>query len=308
MWHDKGTPMRVIFCSDPLSLRQVDSAYLDEYEAARAAGVATSLISYEALVDEGDAQQAVRRIESSGDGVLGMYRGWMLRPEAYGLLHQALAERGVTLINTPDAYRHCHYLPASFAAIADLTPRTVWLAAGGGASMDAVMDAVSVFGDRPIIVKDYVKSRKHEWEEACYIPSATDRADVERVVGRFLELQGADLNEGLVFREFVAFEPLTTHSKSGMPLTREFRLFFLDGEPLLTAEYWEEGDYMGERPPVEVFTEVARRVRSRFFTMDVAKRVDGGWMIVELGDGQVAGLPERVDVGAFYRALVGRLG
>ena len=42
--------------------------------------------------------------------------------------------------------------------------------------------------------------------------------------------------------------------------------------------------------------------------MDVAKRVDGGWMIVELGDGQVAGLPERADVGAFYRALVGRLG
>src|SRR5690349_19088090 len=28
---------------------------------------------------------------------------------------------------------------------------------------------------------------------------------------------------------------------------------------------------------------------------------------VELGDGQVAGLPERADVGAFYRALAGRL-
>jgi ATP-grasp domain-containing protein len=49
-------------------------------------------------------------------------------------------------------------------------------------------------------------------------------------------------------------------------------------------------------------------VQSRFFTMDVAKRVDGGWMIVELGDGQVAGLPVRADVGAFYRVLAGRLG
>lgn len=300
--------MRVIFCSDPLRPRQVDPAYLGEHAAVQARGCATSLISYEALVDEGDAERAVRRVESGGDGEPGVYRGWMLRPEAYGRLYQALEERDVMLINTPDAYRHCHYLPVSFAAIADLTPRTIWLAANDGVSMDAVMDAASVFGDRPIIVKDYVKSRKHEWEEACYIPSAADRAAVERVVRRFLELQGVDLNEGLVFREFVAFEPLTTHSKSGMPLTREFRLFFLDGEPLAAVEYWEEGDYAGERPPVELFIEAARRVRSRFFTMDVAKRVDGGWMIVELGDGQVAGLPEHVDVGAFYQTLAGRLG
>lgn len=25
-------------------------------------------------------------------------------------------------------------------------------------------------GPGPYIVKDYVKSRKHEWDEACYIP------------------------------------------------------------------------------------------------------------------------------------------
>ena len=44
-------------------------------------------------------------------------------------------------------------------------------------------------------------------------------------------------------------------------------------------------------------------MRSRFFTMDVAKRRDGDWLIVELGDGQVAGLPEHADVDGFYKAL-----
>jgi hypothetical protein len=127
---------------------------------------------------------------------------------------------------------------------------------------------------------------------------------VERVVRRFLQLQGEDLNEGLVFREFIQFEPLAEHSKSGMPLTKEFRIFFLDGEPLCSMEYWEEGDYAGVVPPVDQFRTVARTVRSRFFTMDVAKRVGGDWMIVELGDGQVAGLPDHADVTAFYRALV----
>jgi len=37
--------------------------------------------------------------------------------------------------------------------------------------------------------------------------------------------------------------------------------------------------------------------------MDVAQHIDGSWMIVELGDAQVAGLPERMDVAAFYAAL-----
>ena len=36
---------------------------------------------------------------------------------------------------------------------------------------------------------------------------------------------------GLVCREFVELEPLARHSKSGMPLTKEFRLFFLDARP-----------------------------------------------------------------------------
>jgi hypothetical protein len=169
------------------------------------------------------------------------------------------------------------------------------------------MDLLRLFGDRPVIVKDYVKSRKHEWAEACYIPSASDEAAVERVVGKFLALQGDDLNEGLVFREFVEFEPLTTHSKSGMPLSMEFRIFFLDGEPIATTRYWEEGDYDGLAPPVEEFMQIAASVGSRFFTMDVAKKRDGEWIVVELGDAQVAELPDAADVEVFFATLRDRL-
>jgi hypothetical protein len=37
--------------------------------------------------------------------------------------------------------------------------------------------------------------------------------------------------------------------------------------------------------------------------MDVARRRDGGWMIVEVGDGQVSGLPKESDADGFYEAL-----
>ena len=106
-----------------------------------------------------------------------------------------------------------------------------------------------------------------------------------------------------MFRENVPFMPLTQHSKSGMPLTVEYRLFFCGGNEVYRTQYWEEGDYGELQPPVEQFREVAARVRSRFFTMDVAKTTDGDWMIVELGDGQVAGLPETADLLSFYSAL-----
>ena len=49
-----------------------------------------------------------------------------------------------------------------------------------------------------------------------------------------------------------------------MPLTKEFRLFFLDHSPVYWAEYWEEGNYDGIQPPIDQFQEIAKRIQSRF--------------------------------------------
>lgn len=67
---------------------------------------------------------------------------------------------------------------------------------------------------------------------------------------------------------------------------------------IYSAEHREEGTYGDAAPPVGLFSRVGERVRSRFFAMDVAKRLDGEWIVVELGDAQVAGLPDRTDAEA----------
>jgi hypothetical protein len=159
------------------------------------------------------------------------------------------------------------------------------------------------FGDRPVILKDFVKSQKHYWREACYIPSASDRKADERVMTRFLELQGPDLNAGLVFREFVAFECRPQEDSNGMPLTREYRVFALDGQPLIVCANGDADDERDVHPPIEKFGDIMRQVRSRFYTMDLARLVNGEWMVVELGDAQVAGLPETLKVSEFYTRL-----
>lgn len=295
--------MRLIFCSDPMEPRKPDSAYVVEADAAESLGIEYDLISYEALVYDNDPLKAVRRVQARPDLETALYRGWMLAPDAYTKLYDALLDRSMRLINDPAAYKHCHHLPESYSVIKGLTPASVWLKTSSDFSIEEIMELLRPFGSAPVILKDFVKSRKHEWDEACYIPSASDIASVERVVRRFIELQGEDLNEGFVFREFVEFEPLAKHSKSGMPLTKEFRIFYLNAKPIYSVEYWEEGDYEGIDAPVERFGTIAKRVQSRFFTMDIAKRLNGDWMIVELGDAQVSGLPEHADAVGFYRSI-----
>ena len=293
----------LLFCCDPLNSRNPDPSFEREVAAAQRHGLDHALVDFEALVNEQSPEGAVRRVPNQPTIRLGVHRGWMLKPTVYGQLFDALKARGIRLVNDPAAYRHCHYLPESYSKIEQRTPRSVWLRFDGEPSFDEIMALLQEFGSAPIIVKDFVKSRKREWEEACFIPSAADRQAVERVVRRFLELQEDDLNEGLVFREFVEFEPLAKHSRSGMPLTKEFRLFFLDGKPLLCSEYWDQGDYQGAQPPIDEFSALAQQVESRFFSMDVARQKTGQWLVMELGDGQVAGLPDNADVDQFYQGL-----
>lgn len=294
--------MKVIFPSQPFEPRIVDSAFAREQRDAAAAGLATALVDSDAI-DEGRYDAAVRGITSTGETELAVYRGWMMRVEDYAKLHEALTRRGVVLVNSPEQYRSAHHFPDGYPHIAGHTPKSVWTTTGAEVDLDTLMSLLGVFGRSSLIVKDFVKSQKHYWHEACFIPDASDREAVSRVVRKFVELQDSSLTGGLVFREFIELDALTTHSKSGMPLTKEYRLFFLDGKVLSSAEYWEEGNYEADRPNLAKFEALARKIPSRFFTMDVARTREGDWIVMELGDGQVSGLPERLDVSTFYGAL-----
>ncbi len=294
--------MRLLFCNDPFHVAQPDPLYENEVAATQKAGLPYALMSFEALIS--DVEMAVAGVPPLATEETVLYRGWMVKPDLYAALYAALLKKNWRLINSPEQYRHCHYLPESYPIIEDHTAASVWLKTGHDIPMLLVYDILQPFDSLPIIVKDFVKSQKHYWHEACFIPNASDKVKVEMVVRRFVELQGEDLAEGLVFREFVELEQIGTHPKSNAPLAREYRVFWLDGKPLYHAPYWDEDSYADIAPPIEVFASIAQKIQSRFFTMDIARRKEGGWLIVELGDGQVAGLPERANANQFYENLV----
>jgi hypothetical protein len=294
--------MKLVFCNNLLEPGKPDEDFEKEYQAARQAGFETYLISLESL-REGDLSRTFRRIPEQAQMEPALYRGWMLNDKEYETLYQGLSGKCLQLINSPLEYLNGHYFPNSYPQIQDHTPRSVSFEWSGVLDLDVVMGKLAVFGSRPLIIKDYVKSEKHDWEQACFIPSAADREAIERVTRQFLELRGKYLNKGLVYREYVDLEQLSRHSKSGMPLSNEFRIFYLHHEMLISAPYWEEGEYNGKQPNFEPFHQIASRIESNFFTMDVAKQSSGEWVIMELGDGQVSGLPMQIDTNEFYRRL-----
>ena len=185
--------------SDYLNPREVEPDYTRELSAARDRGFDTALLHQEAL-DEGQFKRAVSAVPEADTEAL--YRGWMLRAGQYRKLYDALAARGVKLITSPEAYAHTHHFPECYAAIEGHTPESIWTDAEAAVTDEWLGKVAETFGDAPIVIKDWVKSQKQKWDEACFVPSASDSAAVRRVVEKFIELQShsskPDLDEHLL--------------------------------------------------------------------------------------------------------------
>ena len=290
----------VLFPSNPLTPREPDTAFATEALHAAAAGFEVGLLDLEVYLG-GEAK--LRRVPEGGGEVL--YRGWLLDLDAYQRMSDMIVARGRALVTPLDAYRHIFHLPEWYQAVGGeaATPRSIWFPGASFDPADIAPRVAEAFGSHPVLLKDYVKSRKHEWFDACFISAADDAAEVERVLGIFLRLMDEALVGGLVFRDFVPLRRVGLHSKSRLPLVREYRFFVLDGRPFYQAPYWAEGDYRGEPPPESVLEAILPRVRSRFYAADVAEREEGGWVLVELNDGGAAGVPEGGSGQEFYQKL-----
>ncbi|MGF1430907.1 ATP-grasp domain-containing protein [Kitasatospora sp. LaBMicrA B282] len=307
----------ILLPQDPLNPRRVDPHYSYEAQLVRGLGGETALVDHDALL-AGDAVEGVRRVPA-GIGPA-WYRGWMLPVTAYAGFVRALADRGCHLLTSAAAYATAHELPGWYSTFEGATPDSVWLAAHAEEAELAAAVA-KLGGQGPAIVKDYVKSRKDEWHEACFIPDLADLPAVARVVDRFVELQGEYLAGGVVLRRFHAFVPPATEPAGGpgrnggagrtggaaanrAARPAEARVWWVDGEPVLTGPHPDTP----EESPAPDLTQVRSLVRMlgcRFVTTDLALRADGGgWMVVEVGDGQVSDLPRGTEVSGLLSSLI----
>ncbi|GIG59216.1 hypothetical protein Lfu02_35880 [Longispora fulva] len=294
-----------LYCADPLRPRRVDPHFAAEAQAVGDLGGTVALLDHDALLG-GDPREATRRVPRDLGPV--WYRGWMIPTRHYTALEQALAERGATLSTDAAGYRSAHELPGWYDAFADVTPASVWLALEPGS--EVTPEDVAALAARlpagPGLVKDYVKSRKHEWVTACHIPDLADTAAAHRVVSRFVELQDTDLAGGVVLRSFEDLRAPSGGPAPGGPGARaaEARVWWLDGEPVLTGPHPDTPD-QAVAPDLSAVGPLVAAFGFRFVTTDLAQRSDGVWRLIEVGDAQVSDLPAGLDPARLVRALHG---
>jgi hypothetical protein len=296
-------PSHILFCESPFEKNKVDPDFEEEFLCAKQNDLPTILFNFDELTNTNDFEDGTKRIKSVDDLRNVIYRGWMLTPNQYSFLYKSLLGKNYRLINTVTEYQNCHYLPDSLKFIEAKTPQTVFEKLLNDNSLEILIEKAKVFGNRPVIIKDFVKSEKHDWDTACFVDNASDTEKLKQTINNLILLRDKYLNEGIVVREFLELNDLTTHSKSGMPLKEEYRLFFYNKKLIGTYDYWEEGEYLLSKPDTKEFEEIAKNIESNFFSMDIARKKNGELIIIELGDGQVAGLPDKMDKNEFYKNL-----
>jgi len=217
------------------------------------------------------------------------------------LLHEFFLDiqaRGVTTINDKLATEWCRYIQDWSIEYNDVTPKT---------SQDVGRLKF------PICVRGTAKSAKSSFNERMFIPTP---ADVYQITRNFCDsVEYAQLPE-YTYREWEEFQkiPIDEPLIGYPPVINEWRTFWAYGEHICTQFYWEPllevyelralKDLEAWRAEATAFSaDLVKRSRANFVCLDVGKRADGVWRLIEVNDGQSAGL-QGYDPDSFYKRLL----
>jgi hypothetical protein len=291
--------MHVLFPQNPMMRKLPEPIFEPEYDAATSLGFKCLLFDEEALC-AGEIDLALKRLPQ-GNATDLLYRGWILTEELYRQFQEALASRGYSLISSSAHYAEVSYFPNYYPKIRELSPPALWTD-----TPDAFQawTLARQLGDGPFVIKDHIKSAKHLWHEAYFVPKGSGRENFERIAENLRREQGKTFFRGFVVKQYV---PLRSRGESPReyPMCEEYRLFFWKRQLLIASHY-----HLQPENPVDLlpFIALAQRFDAPFFTMDIALAESGNWIVVDVGAGECSSLPPSLEPRRFYSRLAEMLG
>jgi len=286
--------MNLLFPQNPTMRKLPEPVFEAEFDAAKSLGFTCFLFDEEAL-SSGDFDLAFKHLPP-GDGSELLYRGWIFTEELYQRFREALLARGYALVSTAAQYAEVTYFPNYYPKIREVSPSAVWTE-----TPDSYLawSRSRRLGDGPFVIKDHIKSAKHLWHEACFVPKGSGRENFERIAENLKTEQGKTFFRGFVVKQYV---PLRSRGESPReyPMCEEYRLFFWKWRLLIASHYHRQPEN-----PVDwfQFVNLAQRFGAPFFTMDVAQAEAGNWIVVDMGAGECSSLPPSLEPTRFYSKL-----
>lgn len=257
----------------PFSKTEVDPQFERDVQVVTGLGWSVIRLDFEQLLDN---KKVVIYGKQSAVISPVLYRGWMLSVDDYRVLYEAVADIGLELVTSPEQYANGHTLPGWYQLFEDFTPRS-W----HGQDLENA--------EYPAIVKDYVKSAKHLWDEACYIP---DEVNKDKVINRFKQERGDQFEGGLVLREYVP-------DLTGV----EARTWWWEGQLILITHHPDSPDELVAEVPTEDIADAVQQLDAVFVSVDFAERDDGSWVVIEVGDGGVSDYPQSLSIAELYKRM-----
>jgi hypothetical protein len=291
--------MNLLFPQNPTMRKLPEPMFEAEFDAATSLGFECLLFDEEAF-SSGDIDLALKRLPQ-GNGKPLLYRGWILTEELYRRFQEALSARGYSLVSSAGEYAEVSYFPNYYPKIRDCSPSAVWTD-----TPDSFLAWTQSrkLGDGPFVIKDHIKSAKHLWHDACFVPKGSGRENFERIAENLRREQGHTFFRGFVVKQYV---PLRSRGESPReyPMCEEYRLFFWRRQLLVASHYHRQPENPVDWSP---FVNLAQRFSAPFFSMDVAQAETGNWLVVDMGAGECSSLPPSLEPTRFYSRLAEMIG
>jgi hypothetical protein len=168
--------------------------------------------------------------------------------------------------------------------IVDFTPETWFLGDGNFRISDLPNDCY-------FILKGKTNSKKHNWNTHMF---AKSKSDVPSVLSNIMN-DSLIKNQGIAIRKYHELEKIED-GINGMPITNEWRFFCFYDKIVSHGFYWsileEERVPKIDKEAFDLVNKTINIVKNNvnFYVIDVAKTIDGNWIVIEMNDGQMSGL------------------
>lgn len=201
--------------------------------------------------------------------------------EGYAALYAELLELGLRPVNSPEQHDLASELEHWYPLLRDITPRTRVF------ERLPPVDAIEAEFAWPIFLKGSRQTSKHN----AKLSVIGGREQYAWAVQQY-QCDPVLHWQRPAVREFVPLAPVAGGIAGKVPASMEFRSFWWRGRCVGWGRYWyQAAEYACHDidTGLELAAEAASRLRVPFLVVDIAKAVDGRWIVIECNDAQESG-------------------